>query len=41
MKILVTGGSGFLGARLISKLVVAGHDVMALARSPSSGKRVD
>lgn len=40
MKILVTGGSGFLGTRLISKLVADGHDVMALARSFTSGKRV-
>ena len=41
MKILVTGGSGFLGARLILKLVADGHDVLALARSASSGARVD
>ena len=40
MKVLVTGGSGFLGARLISKLVADGHDVLALARSASSRKRV-
>src|SRR5690625_7421658 len=40
MKILVTGGSGFLGARLISQLVADGHDVLALARSPASGERV-
>ena len=40
MKVLVTGGSGFLGARLIPNLVTDGHDVLALARSPSSGERV-
>ena len=40
MRILVTGGSGFLGARLISKSVADGHDVLALARSPSPGERI-
>ena len=40
MRVLVTGGSGFLGARLIPKLVADGHEVLALARSASSRKRV-
>ena len=40
MSVLVTGGSGFLGARLVSTLVADGHDVLALARSASSGERV-
>lgn len=40
MRILVTGGSGFLGARLIQKLKADGHDVLALARSIASGERV-
>ncbi|GAB3672225.1 NAD-dependent epimerase/dehydratase family protein [Salinisphaera aquimarina] len=40
MRILVTGGSGFLGARLISKLKADEYDVLALARSPSSVERV-
>lgn len=36
MRVLVTGGTGFLGARLISKLVEKGYAVFALTRSASS-----
>jgi nucleoside-diphosphate-sugar epimerase len=36
MKILVTGGTGLLGGRLIPQLVDDGHQVFALTRSPSS-----
>lgn len=40
MKILITGGSGFLGAQLIPRLVEDGHTVFALARSASSSDAV-
>lgn len=37
----VTGGSGFVGGRLIPALVARGVEVVALARSDASGKRVE
>ena len=39
-KALVTGGSGFIGGRLIESLVGDGHGVRALARSRSSADSV-
>jgi len=36
----VTGGSGFIGGRLIERLLADGHRVRALARSPASAERV-
>jgi nucleoside-diphosphate-sugar epimerase len=36
----VTGGSGFVGGRLIERLCAEGHSVRALARSASAAERV-
>ncbi len=35
MKILVTGASGYIGGRLVSELLGAGHTVRCLARTPA------
>ncbi|MFH5799772.1 complex I NDUFA9 subunit family protein [Haladaptatus sp. CMAA 1911] len=34
MKVLVTGGTGFIGQRLVRELLDRGHEVTALARNP-------
>ncbi len=41
MRILLTGGTGFLGRRLASRLVRAGHDVRALVRPAASRRPLD
>lgn len=38
MKVLVTGGSGFLGSHVAEQLVAAGHEVRALVRKSSNRK---
>ncbi len=40
MRLLVTGGSGFLGCHVLSEAAGRGHDVIALARSASAARRV-
>jgi len=36
MKILVLGGTGFIGSELTRELVARGHDVTVLARTPAT-----
>ncbi|MCK9876467.1 NAD(P)H-binding protein [Frankia sp. Ag45/Mut15] len=38
MRILITGGSGFLGRRVVARAVAAGHDVRALARGDQAAR---
>lgn len=38
MKIFVTGGTGYIGRAVVSALVGAGHEVVALVRSPESAE---
>lgn len=40
-KCLVTGGSGFVGGRLIERLITQGWQVRALARSPEAARIVE
>jgi len=41
LRVAVTGGTGFVGAALIDKLLQEGHDVIALARDPSRLRRAN
>src|ERR1700674_3581665 len=34
MKVLISGGSGFIGSHLVASLVNDGHDVVVLSRRP-------
>lgn len=38
--VFVTGGSGFIGGRLIARLIAGGHRVRALVRSDAAAERV-
>lgn len=40
MKIFVTGGSGFVGGAITSKLKAAGHNVLAMSRSEASDTKI-
>ncbi len=39
MKVLVTGGTGFVGSHAVEALIAAGHEVRLLARSPERVER--
>jgi len=41
MRVLLTGGSGYIGSAVARDLLDAGHEVLALARSKSSRDRVE
>jgi nucleoside-diphosphate-sugar epimerase len=41
MKMLVTGGSGFTGRRVIEELIGRGHEVVAIARSSVAAERIE
>jgi uncharacterized protein YbjT (DUF2867 family) len=40
MKLIITGGSGFLGGFVLREAVRRGYEVAALARSPAAARRV-
>ena len=41
MKVLLTGGTGFIGAHLINALLAKGDEVHTLARSPEKAKTIE
>jgi uncharacterized protein (TIGR01777 family) len=40
MRILITGGSGFIGQRLCEKLAAAGHELLVVSRNPERAAQV-
>jgi len=41
MKILLTGGTGFIGSAVLKRLVVEGHSITAIVRSSQSARKVE
>ncbi|OLO04138.1 MULTISPECIES: TIGR01777 family oxidoreductase [Salinicola] len=39
MRLLVTGGTGFVGRRLIERALAAGHEVMVISRDPERARQ--
>jgi len=40
MKVAITGGTGFVGSRLVERLHAEGHELLVLTRSASKAKRI-
>ncbi|TGJ94409.1 NAD-dependent dehydratase, partial [Actinotalea fermentans ATCC 43279 = JCM 9966 = DSM 3133] len=41
MKVLLTGGTGYIGSAVLTALTAHGHEVTALVRSEGSARRVE